>query len=307
MKKPYLVSIVCLCLAAVWVTGCSGRLAANSPTELKYLLIEKFGGMGESGGIFYCDSDAYPVAVQGQEQKHALEQFSEIEKNTEEFQTILRHINLGGVANLSTEQKILIYREHKKLRALVLEPSEETYKFQFAISEDQAGFMAGFAIEGIITPQGEITILQKEPIINQCPICLAGATRIDTPNGQMAVKELRPGMTVWTNDASGARLPAVIIKMVRVPVPASHQVVHLLLDDGRELFASPGHPMADGRLLGNLVPGDRVDGAHVVSAERIPYEETATYDILPSGETGFYWGDGILMGSTLAPSSPAMK
>ena len=159
----------------------------------------------------------------------------------------------------------------------------------------------------IITPQGEITILQKEPTINQCPICLAGATRIDTPNGQMAVKELRPGMTVWTNDASGARLPAVIIKMVRVPVPASHQVVHLLLDDGRELFASPGHPMADGRLLGNLVPGDRVDGAHVVSAERIPYEETATYDILPSGETGFYWADGILMGSTLAPSSPAMK
>jgi hypothetical protein len=78
-------------------------------------------------------------------------------------------------------------------------------------------------------------------------------------------------------------------------------VIELRLDDGRVLRASAGHPTADGRTLGALAVGDVVDGAHVVSVERVPYTATETYDILPAGETGFYWADGILMGSTLSP------
>ena len=76
-------------------------------------------------------------------------------------------------------------------------------------------------------------------------------------------------------------------------------MVRLIFDDGRELFASPGHPTADGRSVGNLAPGDLYDGASIVSAERVLYGEEATYDILPSGETGFYWANGVLLGSTL--------
>jgi hypothetical protein len=34
--------------------------------------------------------------------------------------------------------------------------------------------------------------------------------------------------------------------------------------------------------------------------ELFPYDHPATYDLLPSGATGFYWADGILIGSTLA-------
>jgi hypothetical protein len=77
-------------------------------------------------------------------------------------------------------------------------------------------------------------------------------------------------------------------------------MVHVVLDDGRELWASPGHPTADGRALSDLRVGDLLDGARVTLLEHLPYEGIATYDLLPSGDTGLYWADGILMGSTLA-------
>jgi hypothetical protein len=84
-----------------------------------------------------------------------------------------------------------------------------------------------------------------------------------------------------------------------VHVPATHQVIHIRLSDGRELWASPGHPTADGRALGNLQVGGYLDGAQIVLMERVHYQGGSTYDLLPSGGTGFYWANGILMGSTL--------
>src|SRR5262249_59637138 len=72
----------------------------------------------------------------------------------------------------------------------------------------------------------------------------------------------------------------------------------------REVFASPGHPTADGRTLAQLQPGDALDGARVLSAKRIRYADEYTYDILPSGGTGAYWANGILLGSTLALHVP---
>ena len=77
-------------------------------------------------------------------------------------------------------------------------------------------------------------------------------------------------------------------------------MVHFILSDGRELWASPGHPTADGRRLDDLKVGNLMDGAPVTFIERIPYNGSATYDILPSGSTGFYWANGILLGSTRA-------
>jgi len=72
-----------------------------------------------------------------------------------------------------------------------------------------------------------------------------------------------------------------------------------VLDDGRELWASPGHPTIDGRTLGKLQIGDSLQGAIIISTERIPYADSFTYDLLPAGETGFYWANGILIASTL--------
>ena len=53
-------------------------------------------------------------------------------------------------------------------------------------------------------------------------------------------------------------------------------------------------------MLGDLKAGDVLDGARVMQSELVPYDQPATYDILPSGSTGFYWANGVLIGSTLA-------
>ncbi len=135
--------------------------------------------------------------------------------------------------------------------------------------------------------------------VRPCPVCLSGKTLIDTPTGSVLVKDLQIGMSVWTTDKAGHRIVGVVEKTSRIPVPPTHQMVHLVLEDKREVFVSPGHPTADARIVGNLVANDLYDGSRVLTTERVAYDGGATYDILPSGETGFYWADGILLGSTL--------
>lgn len=143
------------------------------------------------------------------------------------------------------------------------------------------------------------TKITGEPPFGGCPICLAGNTLIDTPSGPVRVKDLHIGMPIWTIDTNGVRVPEIVTRTSKVSVPSTHEMVHLILNDGRGLFASPGHPTIDGRGVGDLTAEDIYDGARILSVERIPYGEGTTYDVLPSGETGFYWANGILLGSTL--------
>ena len=91
-----------------------------------------------------------------------------------------------------------------------------------------------------------------------------------------------------------------MVRVGQTPVPATHRVVRLVLDDGRVVRASPGHPLADGRLLGDVRAGDRVDGATVVSATLERYDGGSTFDLLTASTTGNYIADGIPLGSTLA-------
>jgi hypothetical protein len=42
-----------------------------------------------------------------------------------------------------------------------------------------------------------------------------------------------------------------------------------------------------------------LDGSSVVLAQRVRYAGQATFDILPSGTTGTYWANGVLLQSTL--------
>jgi len=261
-----------------------------SPTELKYKVLDQF------PNIFFCDPDYYPVA-RADEADLARQKFPELQANQEEFQAILNHNNLSGVTTFTDDQKLLIYREHKKLAAVQFALSGNAYQFQLQIADNKS---QGFIIKGLIDNQGAITVQKRDPSFPTCPICLAAHTQIDTPAGPVAVEDLRVGEAVWTVDVTGARVAATILKTVRVFVPTNHQLVHLILDDGRELWASPGHPTTDGRALGDLQPGDQLDGARVTRAERVAYNQPATYDLLPSGGTGFYWANGILIGSTLA-------
>ncbi len=156
----------------------------------------------------------------------------------------------------------------------------------------------------LIRIEGDIATFVKKTDFNRpCPICLAKNTLIDTPSGSIAIQNLQKGDTIWTLNKLGARVPAKILETVRTPVPSTHQVIHLVLDDGRELFVSPGHPTGDGRTIGNLSLGDSLDGGRVITAKLILYQKDFTYDILPSQGTGLYWANGILMGSTIIPSN----
>ena len=96
---------------------------------------------------------------------------------------------------------------------------------------------------------------------------------------------------------AGARVAKPVVHIGRTVVPSTHQVVHLALADGRELWVSPGHPTADGRIVGQLQAGDLLDGGIIRSAGLVRYTGYATYDLLPAGETGFYWANGILLAS----------
>jgi len=262
-----------------------------SPTELKYRLLEEY------PDFFYCDPDLYPVA-RSDEGALAQERFPELQADQDEFQAILEHNGLSGQTAFSDAQKLLIYQEHKKLAAIPFELAGDVYKFQLRTA---GANQQGFFITGTIDGQGKIEVQERTPGYVDCPVCLALHTQIDTPQGPVAVEDLRAGDIVWTLNRAGERVTAPVLKVGEAPVSPEHRVVHLILDDRREVWASPGHPTADGRRVGTLQTGDFLDGARVVSLEYVSYGQSATYDLLPAGDTNSYWADGILLGSTLKP------
>jgi hypothetical protein len=145
----------------------------------------------------------------------------------------------------------------------------------------------------------EATFIEKIVHCANPPVCLAEDTLVLGPDGMAPVQLLREGARVWTADRCGGRVPAVVLRATKTLAPPTHSMVHVALSDGRELDASPGHPTADGRTLGDLSVGDSLDGSRVLRAERRPYRRAYTYDLLPSGEKGLYWANGILLASTL--------
>ena len=286
-----------LTLAVIFVGACAQPPTAHptppvvySVPELKYKLIANF------GELFFVDTDFYPIAREGIEEQNAAEQFPTIKSDTEEFAAILQRLGLPDRPDYATNETIAIYREHKKLtKGIQITPSGEAYTFSLRITEGQ-----GEHIEGTITKSGKITVTKREPSFNTYPICLPKGTQIATPSGQIAVEQVRAGMTVWTVDASGQRVAAEVKKTSVTPVPETFHVVRLTLSDGRSVTASPGHPSSDSRALGEYRLGDMLDGATVLSVENVDYKGGATFDLLPSGPTGTYWANGVLLMSTLA-------
>ena len=292
-KSGLLIGVILLSIVAMF-----GRACTQQPTppveypvpELEYRLISNF------DNVFWCDPDFYPVGREGQEEENALEQFSIISANTVEFSTILAHLGLPEESEYSDEEKLQIYREHKKLTyAVQITCSGNLYDFTLRVGEGQ-----GEKIVGTITKSSVITILNREPSINTCPICLTKGTLIDTPSGPVPVEQLCEGMAIWTVGDSGRRIAAAVVETAMIPVPSLFQAVMVGLNDGRSVTAAWRHPTAEGRALGEYHAGDALDGALVIVVERVIYKGGATYDLLPSGSTGLYWANGILLKSTLA-------
>jgi hypothetical protein len=259
--------------------------------QLRYRLVDQF------GRLLFCDPDFYPVA-RADEQALAHERLPGIEQDAPTFSAILSHLGIALAASYTKDQELAIYRDWKMLNALRLE--QVTSGFHFLAIFGSPASQQGTRVDGTIDPRGTVAVASRVASgPPPCPICLARGTRIATPSGDAAVEDLRIGDIVWTRDGEGARVAAPIVLIGSTPVPATHHVVHLLLSDGRTVDVSWGHPTADGRSVGDLVTGDRFDGAVVVSAKLTPYSGGATFDLLPAGASGAYWANGVLLGSTL--------
>ena len=132
-----------------------------------------------------------------------------------------------------------------------------------------------------------------------CPICLAENTQISTPTGMVNVKDIKIGARVWSLNKKGEKIISAIINVSNSAAPKTHRVSHLVLADGRELWVSPSHPTINGLSVRDLRAGNTYDGSLVKSRKLVPYWDTKTYDILPDSDTGYYWANKILLGSTL--------
>ena len=293
---------------ALALAACGGGLAAPSPTptappqpltppQMKYRV------MDDLGRPWFCDPDFFPVG-RGDEGQRAQEKLPEIQKDADAFTAIVAHLGLPSAPPYTADQQLAIYREWKTLNALKLQPGSfgspstpQDWTFAYLAMRNTGG---GERVEGRVAADGRVTVTTRQQAgPPNCPICLALGTRIATPNGEVAVQDLRIGDVVWTTDLTGARMASPLIEIGSTPVPATHRVIRLTLDDGRLVLVSPGHPTADGRRVGDLAAGETLDGARITTVERVAYAGGATYDILPAGSTGAYWANGVLLGSTL--------
>ena len=172
--------------------------------ELRYRILER---LGEG---FFCVPDAFPVGLSSAlARKRGLETFPEIKKDQETFRAIAQHPGLKETATLSDEERLLVYKEFKKLRGAVhLERLNDQFRFKTGLKE-QTG---DISVEGLIIRNGTIKILKREITFLTCPVCLAAGTRIETPYGSVLVQNVKPGGRVWTLDARGHKISTPVLK-----------------------------------------------------------------------------------------------
>jgi len=305
---------VALATAALLVAACSGGTTSGSPTgtccpagsptpapttltagQLRVAIMDRFGPR------WWCDTDFYPIA-HAEEQDLAIQRFPEMQAEGDVFAAVVARLGLAGKATFSDADKLAIYQLWKAASSFPFDSiGNGRYRFDY-LAQPASGAQQGLHVAGTITDGGEITIEQQalagEP---NCPICLARGTPIEAPDGPIAVDRLRLGDPIWTFDADGRRIAGTVIAIGSTPAPAGHHVIELTLADGRTVTASPGHPLADGRPLGDLRIGDEVDGSRVVSLDVLAYDADSTFDLVASGPTGGYFAGGIPMLSTLGP------
>jgi hypothetical protein len=295
MRFKLAVAIVLL-VVACGSAGGGGGGPVGTPLTIDQL---KFKVMDAVGAPLFCDPDFYPIAHLGGEEANADTYYPQIRADAELYSAIVAHENLPP-GELDEAQKLTLYRAFKLVRALILTKNGDSYAFEIRV-RSQGAQTSVELVDGSVRVDGVVTVASRKPSgMPNCPICLAAATLIATPGGDVRVTDVRPGMVVWTATTDGERIAARVVMVGSTVVPSTHLMVHLRLADGRELLASPGHRSADGRALGTLAVGDALDGSTITLWELVPYDGTRTYDLLPAGPTGTYWANGVLLSSTLA-------
>ena len=293
--KPRIAALASLAVLPILACGSAATTPTATPLGVTQL---KFAVMDAIGKPVYCDPDYYPIARPGNEQANAITKYPEIRADAEMYSAIVVHEHLPS-GELTDEQKLVLYRAWKLLRALSLTPKGGDYGFSY-LAQSASGSASYLMVSGTVRIDGVVTVSSRTPSgPPPCPICLAAATMISTPTGDVRVTDIRPGTLVWTADVDGTRIAKPVLEVGSMLAPTGHQMVHVVLADGRGLLASPGHRTADGRALGSLTSGDSLDGSTITQWELVPYAGDRTWDLLPAGATGSYWANGILLASTL--------
>lgn len=285
-----------LLLLTIVACGSVAPAPVGSPLSVPQL---KFAVMDSAGKPAFCDRDFYPIARPGGEEASAVANYPTIKADTDVYAAIVAHEHLPS-GDLTDAQKLVLYRAWKLLSPITLTREGDSYKFSYKTNQTTTNSAQYQQVSGTVKVDGTVNIASRTPAgAPNCPICLAASTLVSTPDGPVRVTDIRPGMSVWTEGAGGGRIAESVVEVVSMQVPAGHLMVHLVLNDGRELLVSPGHRTADGRPAGALKAGDALDGSTIRIWELVPYSGDRTYDLLPAGTTGHYWANGILMSSTL--------
>jgi len=280
-----------LALTACGSVKYGGVSQSLTTPDLKYRLIDTI------GAPLFCGP---PVVRMPSDDEASQEVAALRSQDATSFDAIVHHEKLDA-AHLTADDDRRIVQQVQMLQALPLQADGQVFRFDYI-----AGRPSPEHVVGTIDDHGVISLESHDPTQfpgrGGCPICLAATTRIGTPDGPILVSDLRAGMLVWTVDA-GKRVAAPIAIVRYTPAPFGHRVIRVVLADGRAVVASPGHPTGDGRRVGELNPGDLLDGSRIVSMDVLPYAGD-TWDLLPLSSTGTYWADGVLLGSTLANTEP---
>ena len=280
-----------LALTACGSAKYSGLSQPLTTPDLKYRLIDTI------GPPLFCGP---PVVRMPSDDEASQEVAALRSQDATSFDAIVHHEKLDA-AHLTADDDRRIVQQVQVLQALPLQADGQLFRFDYI-----AGRPSPEHVVGTIDDHGVISLESHDPTQfpgrGGCPICLAATTRIATPDGPILVSDLRAGMLVWTVDA-GKRVAAPIAIVRYTPAPFGHRVIRVVLADGRAVIASPGHPTGDGRRVGELNPGDLLDGSRVATINVLPYSGD-TWDLLPLSSAGTYWADGVLLGSTLANAEP---
>jgi hypothetical protein len=295
MKAVALVLLfsVCACgsVSRVGAPGAGGGSPSASPLsrpELQYRVIDQVGAPA------FCDPMVYPVARLEDPAVVARMVADLRAQHADEFDAIVRHEHLDA-NSLTASDNLHVLSQVSALAAVPLTARAGVFAFDYQVVGPPSS-----QVTGTVDPAGAVTVASRAPAPrHQCPICLAQWARIATPGGEVPVTAVRPGTLVWTRDPDGRRAAVPVLAVGHTPAPTGHRVVHLVLVDGRSLDVSPGHPLPDGRAVGDLRPGDAVDGSSVASAELRAYTGADTWDLLPAGPTHVYLADGVPLRSTL--------
>jgi hypothetical protein len=284
---------------ALLLAGCGSRPnptpSPSSALSLPALRLRVLHALG--GHLDYCDPDLYPVGIDDPVVA-AKRRLPLIREDQAAWRAILSFEHLDP-AHLSDQDLVRVNDDYKQIQIIQLRPQGDGFRFVIRVGVNPPG-QTGIEAEGTVSGDGRVQVEQHHRETNlACPICLARDTPIDTPNGPVSVQDVAVGMRVWTTDRRGRRIVRQVVATASLRALPGQQIVVVVLADGRRLVASARHPVGDGRLVGELRPGDELGGSTVASAVSVAYGGGSTFDLLPSGPTGTYFVDGIRLGSTL--------